>query len=189
MFNQFQYNITTLFKERKQDALILIFALILIIIIISIGIIFFTSKQSSLQTPNSPQITQTPSPSPSAPPFLNSDAAGHLGEKVANKQPLSDQDQTAKTNMLNNILGGANSGVVYETANVQVQYVQEADVFTAEILTTNISQAKADAQTWFTEQGFSDTGICNLPIMFFLGPEASILRDKPINFSPLPDGC
>jgi hypothetical protein len=190
MFKNLKYNFNSMKKHRKQDILTLVFAVILIFIIL--GIVLLTINPAPQQ--------QTPSPTPlpivstAAQPtpgiFYDSASGSRLADKIINRQPLSPEDASVKTKTLNTILKGYNSGIFYKNPNVTVEYVKSVDLFMAEIYTPNIVKAKTEVNTWFLNQGFSQEGICNLPIMFYLNTSVSSqLQNQSINFSPLINGC
>jgi hypothetical protein len=181
-----------LIRGQKQDYFVILFAVILVVIVLSIVYISFTAKPS--------QVVQTPSPTATIPtetlppiPFpvqYDYAAEDRLAKIITQRPPLSQSDSQQKTTMLNTILHGFNSGVLYETDNVRIEYVQSADLFMAEIKTTSFVKAKAEATSWFLSQGLSQKGICTLPVMFFLDPEVSqALQGQDIIFSPLPNSC
>ena len=183
----------TVIKGQKQDYFVIVFAIILVAIVFAIVYIYFTAKPA--QVVQTPPITATIVPTETLPPIpfpvqYDYAAQDRLAKIVAQRPPLSQSDSQQKTTMLNTILQGFNSGVLYETDNVRIEYVQSADLFMAEIKTINIVKAKAEATSWFLSKGLSQKGICNLPVMFFLDPEVSqALQGQDIIFSPLPNGC
>ena len=188
MFKKLQYNFSTMIKYRRQDLVVVVFAIILLSIIVCIVIIL-----SSSHTPTTTSAGTTPSitVSPSVTPLPYNAAAGsRLAQKLLNRKALSQQDTAVKDTTLNTILHGYNSGVVYKTPDVQIEYMQSLDIFMAEILTPNIANAKTEANAWFINQGFSQQAICNLPVMFYLSPEVNQqLQGTSVVFSPLPDNC
>ena len=80
--------------------------------------------------------------------------------------------------------------MVYQSPNVIIDYTRSADSFMAEIETINIDLAKKEANNWFLSQGMSQEGICNYPLQFYIGPQASLaLQGKNIVFNPLAPNC
>lgn len=177
-------------RGHKQDYFIIIIAGILLVIIFGIVFISFTTKPPS-QTTNTPSIQKpTIAQSDNLPILYDNAAEDRLAQKINNRPTLVPADQQQKSDTLTTILHGLNSGVLYETDDVRVEYVQSADIFMAEIKTQNLIKAKADANTWFLHQGFSQAGICNLPLMFYLDPQVSdALQGENVIFSPLPPSC
>ncbi len=111
-----------------------------------------------------------------------------LVEKISNKPALSSSDQTVKRAVLAKI--GNKSGYLEETPEYKTEYIKSVDLFQVEILTTDYSFAKVKATSWFKDQGFSQEGVCNLPVMFYLSAQTrSALKDKDITFNYLPEGC
>jgi len=177
-------------RGHKQDYFVIIFAAILVVIVFSIVYISLTTKPPA-QTTNNPPIQNPTITQPDNLPIQYDNAAeDRLFQKINNRPTLTPADQQQKGDTLNTILHGFNSGVLYETDDVRVEYVQSADVFMAEIKTQNLIKAKVDANTWFLHQGFSQEGICNLPLMFYLDPQVSDeLQGEDVIFSPLPPSC
>ena len=113
-----------------------------------------------------------------------------MADKILNRNPLPLNDDLAKEKLLQRTLGGQNSGVVYESEKVQVEYMQSDDIFMAEILSPEIDKVKAETNVWFRNQGLSQEAICNMPVIFYLRTDvADQLQQKNIIFNPLPNGC
>src|SRR6266568_606949 len=174
-----------LMKGHKQDYIVILFAGIIFLIVY----VSFTrkpapiEKQAVLPTSIPTEIQTIPLPV-----HYDNTAEERLAQTLTQRPPLSQADSQQKTTMLNTILHGFNSGVLYETANVRIEYVQSAELLMAEVKTDNIVKAKAEASTWLFSQGFSQEGICKLPVMFYLDPEVSQdLQGQNIIFSPLPN--
>ncbi len=193
LFKNIKYDFNSMKKHRKQDILALAFALILIFIILGIILITInppstsTTQQTASPTPLQ-TIINTPQPTPEI--LYDSTAGSRLADKIINKPVLTPDDASAKNTTLNTILKGYNSGVVYKNSDVSVEYVKSVDLFMAEIYTPNVAKAKVEVNTWFLGQGFSQEGVCNLPVMFYLNESVSLqLQTQSIKFSPLINGC
>jgi hypothetical protein len=187
MFKNLKYYFAMMKKNRKQDIMVVVFALILVIITFTIVIIITTSP-SSKGVPVT--VSSTPVPSESPPEVIyNSSAGAQLANKIIHRQTLSEKDAAAKTTVLETILKGDNSGIVFQTTDVRVEYVKSVDLFMAEILTPNIDGAKEEAVSWFLKQGFSQQAVCNLPVMFYLDTTVSSKLQQSVPFSPLANGC
>jgi hypothetical protein len=177
-------------RRKKEDYILIAFTVILLVIVITIAVFSLIAQPA----------TQKPTPSPTPPQndvqtsimptvSYDSNAGGRMADKIINRKQLSPADATAKETILNTILYGHNSGVVYESPEVRVEYVESGNIFMAEILSTNISKAKAEATVWFSSQGLSQEAICNLPLMFYLNIEVKNSLPENTLFSPLPEGC
>ena len=106
------------------------------------------------------------------------------------QKSISSSIMTVKSSLLMRTLHSNNqSGVVYKSPNVQIEYVATDDLFQAEILTTQITKAKQETENWFHLQGFNQEDICNLHLLFYL--DSSIKQNMPANeqINLLPDGC
>ena len=176
--------------KKKEDYVLIGFACVLLGIVFGILVIMLQTKPAS---PAQNTISGvTPSPILQTKPLVLYDesAQGRLLDKVINREPLKTGDTVARQNIISLLPQGQTSGVIYASQNISIEYVQSADMFTAEILGVDISQAKADANIWLRSEGLSQTGICNLPLMFYLGPDAiHYLEQTHVVFSPLPNGC
>ena len=82
-------------------------------------------------------------------------------------------DEAAKERLLAQLPNGQHSGNLYQSSIVSIDYVQGPDLFQVEVLTTNVAQAKAQAVAWFEQKGFSQEGICHLPLSFYLNFQVS----------------
>jgi hypothetical protein len=181
-------------KIRSRENLIIIsFALVLIAIIIAIIIITLTSP--SPKTPSQQPVQNYPplritsaTPQINPPVHYDPSAQQKLYEKVFNRPTLTNENITARQNILS-VLGN-DSGVVYQNSNVVLSYILSANIFQGEILTTDINAAKRETNIWLRSQGLTQQGICDLPLMFYLNWQvANQLKDSNIYFSPLPESC
>lgn len=96
-------------------------------------------------------------------------------------------DKTLRSQIISELDG--NSGIINSTNSYRLEYVKAPNDFEAEIITTQISKAKEDVISFLRQKGFSDEGICKLPLMFYLNFE--IAKSIPDNekFGPYPDFC
>ncbi len=150
---------------------------ILIIFIITGSIFFFSNRE---KTNNTQQIISVPSYSPTSFPLQQ--------PTLSNNHQLSGNDISVKQRILNSINRQATT--LYKSPNIQVMYIPATDSFTGQISTDNVEQAEQEAISWFTRQGISLSGVCNLPITFFL--DWNIIeefRSKNMQFNPLPKNC
>jgi len=191
--------------NKKSTILLIIFAVILLCIVIVIASMTLTAspttKQQSYPYPTRSQASSSGenknNPSPtladtnSIPPVHYDDAGqASLLDKVEKRQPLSTDDAAIKTIILSLLPSGEQSGTLYQSENVSIDYLFAPDVFQVEILTTNIDQAKKEAHNWFLTKGLSQKAICNYPVQFYINFDiAQQLRGKNIDFNPLAPGC
>lgn len=180
-------------RRRKEDYLLIGFAVVLVSIVTFICIFAF-------QQGNKPTESTTPSPSEAVPTIekphtdppvtYDGKAQAKLLDRILNRQQLAASDATAKQTILALLPQGQDSGTLYSSENIKIDYVHGPDLFQSEILTINIAQAKAETNVWFRNKGMSQEGICTLPLMFYLNWNvANLLRDSHIMFSPLPNSC
>lgn len=183
-------------KRNLGDYSTLIIATALLLLVFGIAIFTFIktlpSQESQTNTPTQtvlPTVENVPNNQIS---IVRYDEAAEeqLLEKMNTRQLLSKEDTVAKAKIISLIPGDIDSGIVYQTNTLKIDYVSNPDIFRVEILTTNISQAKAEANVWFRQQGLSQEGICNMPVMFYLNSEVSDkLKDSGTVFSPLANSC
>jgi hypothetical protein len=118
--------------------------------------------------------------------------SGSLNEdfnRITHRQPLSDSDQNSRANLLEIVNG--KSGVLKQTPGYKIEYVAAADDVEVTINAADADNAKKEVERWFTQdQGLSQAGVCNLPVVFGLGIEPSQeFINSPTKFNPIPDGC
>lgn len=186
-------------KGKEEYYFVLALGIILVIIVILIGIISLTqttppvtNKEATLPTPTLAATNNIPSQGvyTNPPVTYTRDASVKLIQKEEQRTPLTDSDMQAKNNILKLLPEGQDYGTVYSSNNINIYYVQSLDLFKVEVLTINVASAKTEAENWFTNQGMSQEGVCNLPLGFYLNWDtANILRDSGFEFNPLPDGC
>lgn len=173
---------------------ILIFIIIVLIIsaVTLVGVlnsVLFGPSQK--KTPSLLPVTQmSPLPTHINPSIItyNNQKRDQLVDKIAGKKTLSSQDLDVKNKILKKF--NNESTVIYKESGFMIIYLATPDIFQVEISTINYQLVKTKATEWFKTQGFSLDGICNLPVMFYLSAEVkNQLKDKDINFNPLPEGC
>lgn len=169
---------------------------VILILTIILSIVFSGGKKTPLQV-WFPQPTTVPlnttesSPAESTSPLVKYDPNGNkkLLEYIQNKNNIPVKEKQLKTTTINSLLSGK-SGILYQSYSVEIDYVKSNDSFQGIIKTTNIDFAKKEAVAWFINHGFDQSGICKLPLMFYLDEDTSIqLQNKNIIFNTLPPGC
>lgn len=174
---------------------IAVFIFIVFIFLISIALI---SIRLSKQQKNTPLIVPSPTIFPeklrkstntSNPPVADTKGSDEkLIQKVKNRITLSQTDLDTKKKVVFSL--GGKSGILYSSPSFTVEYLKSPDIFQVEILNENIQQSKQQATTWFKSQGFTQEGICNLPVMFYINWDtANKLRGSNTEFNPLAEGC
>lgn len=166
---------------RKQDYIFIIFAVVLIIAFVIVAIIVTFGEIGSGKKPAPIQTTKT---SPRI--KYESGSLGKALVKLTTRTPLSPSDQAVKDRLLNQAGEG---GVINKTNNYSIEYIRAMDDIEVEILTTNIDQAKTEAQSYLKSQGFSSQGLCNLPVRFYLNYVVTKKLPKDTVFNPLAEGC
>ena len=180
----------TSFKNRPENIIIIVFAFILIGIVAMIILIVSTFTPEPQEGNAIQQPTIAAQSLKALPPLIYDEhAEKRLAEKIKNPEPLSLPDTQAKNTMLASVLKNE-SGILFESPRVRLEYVKTANAFQAQILSTDILTAKAEAANWLKQQGLSDEALCQLPIMFYVDPfVVQQLNGNHIFFSPLLNGC
>lgn len=111
-----------------------------------------------------------------------------LFEKLTGERNLAGADLQARSKITSSL--PEKSGTLLTTSNVRLDYLSTPDFFQAEILSADAALAKKETVGWLLSQGISQAGICELPIMFFLGqtPAEEFIKSRN-TFSPLAPGC
>lgn len=132
--------------------------------------------------------TAPPKPQTNPPVKYSGNTTKKMLEKLKNRTPLSVNDEAAKVKILSRI--NNKSSILTNNSIFRVEYIKSPDLFLVEIKTIDIGKGKSDAKNWFMAQGFTPQGACELPVVYYLSPDAaSQLRDLGITFSPLTEGC
>lgn len=179
-------------KFNRQNIVFVLAGIILLIIMIVLGIAAFSPKPQEPTPNNIAPMSQAPSSPSTATQGVrySSGSAQKLISKLVNRAAISSNDSFAKAKILSLLPKGEVSGILNTSPNIRIEYINAADEFKVEILTTHILQAKSEAVIWFRSQGMSQEGICNLPVSFYLNKSvANQLRNSNITFNPLAEGC
>lgn len=109
-------------------------------------------------------------------------------DALENKKDLTTNDKAVKEKLLARVKG--TFGVIYQTKDYTIYYVDAPDDLEVEILTTDITRAKDGSYSWLISQGLSKEGLCNFPVFYYLNYNISQqLRGSGLEFNPLPQGC
>ncbi len=109
-----------------------------------------------------------------------------LIDAIQNRQTLSATDSASKNSIIRSL--NDQPGSPAKTDEFRIDYLPAGDLFQVEILTTDYQKAKTDATNWFLTNGFTQEGICKLPVEFYLNWNIRTQLNL-TNFNPLPDGC
>ena len=103
---------------------------------------------------------------------------------LKNRPTLSPSDKAIRDQLI------SSPNPIIKTKEFSMEYIPTPDQFQVEILSPDVSQAKANAVAWLTDKGLSKDGICYLPITFYLNYDVSEnLRGQDTKFNPIPEGC
>ena len=171
---------------RRNITTYALFAFAGIMILIIVAIAFISTGDKKIPTDALP----TPTTTEEANSTTQDESGRMLLNKLNNRQPLSQSDLAAKSKIVSLLPLNQVAGVVHETKNVRIEFVNSMNLFTVEVLTEDISLARNEAVSWFLSQGLSRDAICNYPVQFYLNYEISqSLKNSNLIFSPLADGC
>jgi hypothetical protein len=162
-----------------ENYVVFIMAGVLLIVVLGIALV--------LSQPSKNTETAVISPTPFTSTLTyDKDAGDRLAQKMVSPQPLSDADHAAKEA----IIANAKADTIYTSANVQVSYDRDLDIFQGEILSTNIQRAKDETKQWFLSHGVSEQGVCTIPVTFTLSSDVEMrLPTGATDFDPLAPGC
>jgi hypothetical protein len=113
-------------------------------------------------------------------------------ERLAEKGDVSQGAEEIKQKLVAPL--GGRAGTLFENEEVRIDYIPPIDpfpdIFSIEIFIEDSTRAKQTAVEWFSEQGFSDKDICELPISFFLSNDVrwAYIRQERV-FDPLLEDC
>lgn len=192
-------NINQFFSNKRIVILITVLFGILILLFI---IRLFTPNRSqenpiasiSPKSSMTPTLSASAIPSPSSVSSLTKPTTYTPGElkkdsdRINNKGQLTDKDQQVKRRLISPLLG--KSGIIQTAPLFQIEYVKAADVIMVEIRSEETEQAKKSAEKYLLDTGLSQSGICNLPVVFYISSKVqTALINSGRTFNPVPDGC
>lgn len=171
-------------KLSKELLLLLIAGFLLAIIFVGVFLLF--------RQPSEKEATVIPTPTLAVfdkdPITYDTQASQKAWGLVKKKPQLSAEDALAKKKLIDENPG--TKDVIHQTNDAIIKYTPPFDMFHVLITTTDIEKAKNETVSWFKSYGLSQEAICTLPIIFDVDVfTAQSLKDKNINFSPLPPGC
>ncbi|MCL5970893.1 MAG: hypothetical protein M1450_05355 [Patescibacteria group bacterium] len=176
-------------KVLKENLLLVLASILLVVFVIFIAFfMFFSPGTKTASSPNQNQnqnLSQNRDLATSQPLKYDLKSQKKLLQYISTKA-LGQSDIDSKNRILQSL--GGKSGIVYSSPNVEVDYIKLADLFEANIKNGNFYGAKNEVVVWLRKQGLSQTGICNLPLMFSVSWDVSEKKPGAL-FSPLPPGC
>lgn len=178
-------------KFNKTWAIIII--LVILIVLLAAVQLISRSISTKQQTPPPIPILQIDgaSPKPTAQTsrtVYDTDDLSKDFQRIKNKTPLSNPDSAIRQKLIEGL--GNKSGILIQTDAYMIEYVKAPNQFMAQILGRDIGSAKSLINDWFLQQGLSQNGICNLPLVLYLGPDPiDQLRKTGEKFNPIPKGC
>jgi hypothetical protein len=162
----------------------------LVVLILLVQLLFGNKKDR----PKTPQTTPTPSTARNFSDLINTEEQipssytklGNDYQRIADRKDLSENDKQIR----NKILLDKVNGLITVQEHFKVEYLKTPKYFMVEINYGDTDQAKEEALDWFKTQGMSIEGICDLPVIFYLGPDIdSQYRSNKLQFDPTIEGC
>lgn len=168
------------------------YILILFLVVALTSAIFALLAPSGQRPSPEPPSLTTPTPvsinpKPTLPVQYNKEGTDKLIDIVKNTRILSANDTSVKSRIV--ALAKQPSGSIFSTPQYIITYNSTFDVFEVIIYDQNLSSVKNAASRWFTDQGISKQGLCNLPVSFIIDPSLRQKISTFTDFNPLPDGC
>lgn len=171
----------------KRDKLILLVTAALSVAGFVVLVFIVVFRSSSTPAKQQEPITEVNRPADS---IINyeSGTQSRLFKLLTEERSLRETDLKARGKITSSM--PEKSGTLLLSQRVRLDYLATPDFFQAEILTTDIASAKKEVIDWLLSHGISQSGICKLPIMFFLGQEPTdeFVKSRQ-TFSPLAPGC
>ena len=171
----------------KRDKLILLVTAALSVAGFVVLVFIVVFRSSSTPAKQQEPITEVNRPADS---IINyeSGTQSRLFKLLTEERSLSETNSKTREKITSSI--PEKSGTLLLSERVRLDYLATPDFFQAEILTTDVAVAKQEVISWFLSKGISKEGICDLPIMFYLGqvPTEELIKSRG-TFSPLAPGC
>lgn len=158
---------------------------VLVIAVLVISLVLFSSRRNLNTDPEETATTQTDvTPDPVYTISYDNDKADQLIEIVKNRPQLTEEDARLRQILITSLEQKNN---LWETPLFKLSHLKTFDFFEIEITTPEINQARQSATEWFTQKGFSQEGLCHLPVSFLVSPDVTLEENTIVN--QLPDGC
>lgn len=104
-------------------------------------------------------------------------------------QPFSNTDSLIKQRLIDSV-NGESEGIITTQPTFKVLYLSSVTGFWIVISTPDIARGQNDSITWLKEQGFSQVGICHLPIIYDIDASVKeMLKGKTVTINDIPPGC
>lgn len=170
----------------------------LLIIIAAIPLTVFVSQQQQKIRQQAAEIAPSDNIDAEAQtePVLQYDQAAEIKQAKRKKdgtKNLAKTDLQVRNSIIEKIKNTTDAGgFVFINDNVAIEYINvegQNDGFEAQILTTDVNLAKTQAEDWFTQQGISKQGICDLPLSYSLSPDVVDLLSPDTVFDSSPLSC
>ncbi len=180
-------------ESNKIKRIVLIVAGIFIFFLILLGVTILESLKSrevldreSFPTPTLVEINRQQTPLVER--YEKEGSKKLLNYLKTRPTPSLPSDSQTKARLIKEIPGG--STIITSNATFKIEYVEGPETFEVEIKTVEFDKAKNEAVGFLKSQGFSEEGICKLPVVFYLNYEVSLeMATGAKKLNPIPDFC
>lgn len=190
------------FSLNKRILIIIGILLIFLFVIIMIRLITYRPIEDNIvidiPKSSSPGVSSMPgalpsvsmtSPTPKIQPLVYS--PGQLKkdyDRINNKKTLSERDSSVREQLVSK--ADDKSGIITENTQFKLEYISSPNLFMVEVRSSDPEFGKDAAEIYLKNQGLSEQGLCNLPIIFYLSQSVqNDLLSKGETFNPIPEEC
>jgi hypothetical protein len=166
---------------------------VVIFILILLGVTFLESlkNRDAIEQETTPTPARTTTQRRIQDPLVNYNkkSSDKLLEIVESRPtPGAPSDKNLRAQLISEL--DNQSGIIQNTASYRLEYVASPDSFEVEIKTSEITKAKDEAILYLKTRGFTEDGICKLPLMFYVNHEvAKNMKSGEDEFNQIPDFC
>lgn len=151
-------------------------------------LLVMSSSSSQKTKPFVPQAATTPSPLPALIPLYDPKADADLVEKTKNHPKLPALAAQAKKGLAS--MADPVTGVIISNTRFEISFIPTFDLIQVEIKASDFKNAKKEATGYLLGQGLTQQGLCDSPVMFYLGFDISQeVKKSGETFSSLAEGC
>lgn len=184
-------NMINLFIPSKKTLFLIGFLVFFIIVLTIITALSSPPAQTPQPSPSPTSLAPTtnlPDISPIPDIVYNPTILEKDYERLNADVPLSNSDSQIRSRLIASL--NNQSGILEQTPDFTIKYIKSRDIFMVEISSQRINPAKTESLEWFSDQGLSTEGICNLPVSLYISLEVrDYLAGQGLTFDPIPEGC
>lgn len=138
-------------------------ALVAVVVVVYLTLVFLL-----FQPENQPSKTNAPQPTPASSAKKIVDSPLEVVKQKADiGTALTEQETELRTQLIDR---ADKYGLVHGEKSFAIVYLKDHDAFQIRLQSISASDAKQDALSWLNNFGFSNNGICKLPVIFYANP-------------------